>query len=223
MQKVLIVEDDPVIARELKQHLSAWGYDAETVGDFTRVMEEFAEFSPQLVLLDISLPFYNGFHWCTELRKLSPVPIMFISSASDNMNIVMAMNMGGDDFVSKPFDMTVLTAKIQALMRRSYALTENSSVIERGDVSLNVSELSIRCGKQKVELSKNESRILEMLMTNGGKCMEREDIMAYLWENDSFVDDNTLTVNITRIRKKLDSIGAENYIVTKKGLGYMVK
>ena len=223
MEKLFIVEDDVVISREVAAYLRSWGFEAKSAVNFRGIMEEFSAFQPDLVLLDISLPFFNGFHWCSEIRKISPVPIVFISSASDNMNIVMAMNMGGDDFIAKPFDLAVLTAKIQAVLRRSGTIKDMGTVVNRGGVRLDISKLTAECNNQRAELTKNECRILEVLMKSGGKCVSREDIMCCLWQDDSFVDDNTLTVNVTRIRKKLESIGVLNYIVTKKGAGYMIK
>lgn len=221
-EKILIVEDDSVISGAIVNHLNSWGYSALCAADFKNVLNTFESFGPQLVLLDISLPFYNGFHWCREIRKISTVPIVFLSSASDNMNIVMAMNMGADDFISKPFDLAVLTAKIQAILRRAGISQDKGVIVKNGEVLLNISELTVSRGNEKAELTKNESRIMEVLMTNAGRCAQRDDIISYLWENDSFVDDNTLTVNITRIRKKLEGIGLCDYIVTKKGLGYMI-
>ena len=173
--------------------------------------------------MDISLPFFNGYHWCTEIRKISKVPIIFISSASDNMNIVMAMNMGADDFIAKPFDINVLVAKIQALIRRTYTFSGNTNLIQHGGVIRNVSDASITYEGKKVDLTKNEYKMLQVLMENTGKVVSRDTIMTMLWETDSFIDDNTLTVNMTRLRKKLEDAGVNDFITTKKGLGYMVK
>ena len=190
--------------------------------DFKRVQEEYTAFDPQLVIMDIILPFYNGFHWCTQIRQISSVPILFLSSASDNMNIVMAMNMGGDDFVEKPFDRNVLTAKIQALLRRAYSFTGQLNVLEYRDVILNLNDAAVTFHGERMELTKNDFKILQILMENAGKIVKRDRIMERLWESDEFIDDNTLTVNMTRLRKKLESIGICDFIATKKGIGYML-
>ena len=222
MYKILIVEDDETIAGGLKNHLEKWNYQAECMTDFKDVMGKFVDFEPQLVLLDIVLPFFNGFHWCQEIRKISKVPIIFLSSANDNMNIVMAMNMGGDDFIAKPFDLQVLTAKLQAVLRRSYGSELASHSIECGEVVLNLNDTSAAVRGEKIDLTKNEFLILKTLMEKQGKVVSREEIMERLWGNDEFVDDNTLTVNITRIRKKLEAAGVNDFITTKRGLGYLV-
>lgn len=222
MYRILIVEDDSSIAASVKDNLELWGYEAECVRNFRCVSEEFAAFAPHLVLMDITLPFFNGFHWCSELRRVSKVPIIFISSASDNMNIVMAMNMGGDDFVAKPFDMNVLTAKIQALLRRTYDFGGVVPVLEHMGAMLNTADGSFSYNGENIPLTKNEHRILLTLMRNKGKVVSREKLMQELWESDSFVDDNTLTVNINRLRKKLSAAGLEDYIVTKFGQGYII-
>lgn len=223
MYKVLIVEDDLIIARQIKKQIDSWGYDSKIISDFRNVLSEFAEYAPSLVLLDISLPFYNGFHWCTEIRKLSKVPIIFISSASDNMNIVMAMNMGGDDFICKPFDLQVLTAKVQAVLRRAYDFGSGSDLLEHAGVILNLSDATLSVEGAKIPLTKNETKILQTLFENGGKVVSRDTLMERLWETDSFVDENTLTVNMTRLRKKLAEYHLYDFILTKKGLGYMVE
>ena len=220
MYKILIVEDDETIAGGLKNHLEKWNYQAECMTDFKDVMGKFVEFEPQLVLLDIVLPFFNGFHWCQEIRKISKVPIIFLSSANDNMNIVMAMNMGGDEFIEKPFDLNVLTAKVQALLRRAYSFQGNVNVLEREGMLLNLNDASLSYKGEKISLTKNEFRILQMLMENAGKIVARDDIIARLWESDEFIDDNTLTVNVARLRKKLENAGMEGRIKTKKGIGY---
>lgn len=223
MYRILIVEDDRTIAEVLRGHLEKWNYEARTVSDFQCVLEEFKTFEPQLVLLDIILPFFNGFYWCTEIRRISNVPIVFLSSASDNMNIVMAMNMGGDDFIEKPFDLNVVTAKVQALLRRTYAFQGQISVIEHKGVMLNLSDATVVYQEQKLELTKNEYKILKLLMESAGKIVARDEIMMALWESDSYIDDNTLTVNVTRLRKKLEEIGLKDFIITKKGIGYLIE
>ena len=223
MYKILIVEDDRVIADKMKEHLEKWDYEVACVQDFNRVQEEYTAFDPQLVIMDIILPFYNGFHWCTQIRQISSVPILFLSSANDNMNIVMAMNMGGDDFVEKPFDLNVLTAKIQALLRRAYSCTGQLNVLEYRDVILNLNDAAVTFHGERMELTKNDFKILQILMENAGKIVKRDRIMERLWESDEFIDDNTLTVNMTRLRKKLESIGICDFIATKKGIGYVIE
>lgn len=220
--KILIIEDDKIIAGEIKKQLEIWNYEVQAVNDFKRVIETFDEYMPQLVLLDISLPFYNGYYWCTQIRKKSKVPIIFISSSSENMNIVMAVNMGGDDFVPKPFDMEVLIAKITAILRRTYDFSSGNGMIEVNGVQLDTADCSLIYNKEKSELTKNEYRILQVLMENKNHVISRDILMTKLWESDSYVDDNTLTVNITRLRKHLEDIGLGDFIKTKKGLGYII-
>ncbi len=223
MYRILIVEDDVAIASLLERHLTAWGLAARCVEDFRRVIEEFTAFDPQLVLLDVSLPFYDGYHWCREIRKVSRVPVVFVSSAADNMNIVMAMNMGGDDFITKPFDLSVLMAKIQAVLRRTYDFGALSPILEHRGAVLNTADASLTVQGARVELTKNDYRILQTLLERKGSVVSRDTLMEKLWETDSFVDENTLTVNIARLRKKLDAVGLEGFITTKKGLGYLVE
>lgn len=222
MYRVLIVEDDKGIAETIKEQTEMWDLQAKCVQDFRNVTAEFADFDPHLVLLDISLPFFNGYHWCNEIRKVSKVPIIFISSASDSMNIVMAMNMGGDDFIAKPFDQGVLMAKIQAMLRRSYDFGTAVPVLEHRGAMLNTGDNTLTYQDTKLELSKNEYRILFTLMESKGKVISREKLMERLWETDSFVDENTLTVNINRLRKKLDGLGLHDFITTKFGVGYII-
>lgn len=223
MYKIMIVEDDPVIAKEVCRGLSKWGYDAKAAEDFSDVLSIFAEYDPHLVLMDISLPCYNGYHWCQEIRKLSKVPIMFLSSACEKMNIIMAVNMGGDDFISKPFDMEMLSAKVQALLRRAYSFQVNSAIAEHRGAILNLADGTLFYSGQKIELTRNEFRMLQLFFENKGKIVSREMLMKRLWESDCFIDDNTLTVNIARLRKKLDDGGLLNFISTKKGVGYILE
>lgn len=223
MYKILIVEDDETIAGGLKNHLEKWNSQAECMTDFKDVMGKFVEFEPQLVLLDIVLPFFNGFHWCQEIRKISKVPIIFLSSANDNMNIVMAMNMGGDEFIEKPFDLNVVTAKVQAVLRRTYEFRGTADVMEWNGAILNLADATVLYQDQKLELSKNEFKILQILLENTGKIVSRESIMTRLWDSNEFIDDNTLTVNVARLRKKMEQIGLGGKIITKKGIGYMVE
>lgn len=222
MHRIMIVEDDGVIAEQMHRHLTQWGYQVHVTENFRDILPEFTKFNPHLILLDISLPYFNGYHWCLEFRKRSNLPIIFVSSASDNMNIVMAVNMGGDDFIAKPFDSNVLTAKIQAMLRRSYDFQSEISLLERGDVMLDLSAAALLYQDKNIPLTKNEFQITRLLMENAGHVVARDDIMASLWEDENFIDDNTLTVNITRLRKKLEENGLFDFIVTKKGMGYIV-
>lgn len=223
MYKILIVEDDETIAGGLKTHLEKWNYQTECMTDFKDVMGKFLEFEPQLVLLDIVLPFFYGFHWCQEIRKISKVPIIFLSSVNDNMNIVMAMNMGGDEFIEKPFDLNVVTAKVQAVLRRTYEFRGTADIMEWNGAILNLADATVLYQDQKQELTKNEFKILQMLLENTGKIVSRESIMTRLWDSNEFIDDNTLTVNVARLRKKMEQIGLGGKIITKKGIGYMVE
>ncbi len=222
MYRIFLVEDDAVIANAVAAHIRSWGYEAVVTEDFEHVMTEFAACSPHLVLLDISLPFFNGFHWCSRIREVSRVPVVFLSSASDNMNIVMAMNMGGDDFIAKPFDLNVLTAKVQAILRRTYEFGGQTELLEHRGAILNLSDGTLVFEGKHIELTKNEYRILRTLMEQKGKVVSRDTIMDRLWETDSFIDDNTLTVNVARLRKKLEQAGLEDFISTKKGVGYLI-
>ena len=220
--KIFIVEDDEGIANGIATLSANWNYQTHTVKDFTGIMEEFTAFAPHIVLIDIKLPFYDGYHWCAQIRKVSKVPIIFLSSASDNINIVMAMNMGADDFIAKPFDFNVLMAKIKALLRRSYDFGTSLSVIGHRGTILNTDDATFSYGEKNIPLTKNEYRILLTLLENKGKVISRERLMQALWKTDMFVDDNTLTVNINRLRKKLKDAGLEDFITTKHGFGYMI-
>ncbi len=222
MYKVFLAEDDDGIANAIIKRLSEWEFEVRRADNYRDVMGEFKEFEPHIVMLDISLPFYNGFHWCSEIRQISKCPVVFISSASDNLNIVTAMNMGGDDFIAKPFDLSVLVAKIQAILRRSYDFAENIGVITHKGAVLNTADATLKFNGEKIDLTKNEYRIMETLLENKGKVVSRERLMNRLWETDSFVDENTLSVNIARLRKKLEQAGLHDFITTKIGMGYIV-
>lgn len=222
MYRIFLVEDDDGIANAIIRKLSEWDFEVRRQENYRDILSEFREFAPHIVLLDISLPFYNGFYRCTEMRKESSCPVMFISSASDNLNIITAMNMGGDDFIAKPFDLSVLIAKIQALLRRSYDFARNVGVIEHKGAVLNTSDATLSYNGEKIELTKNEYRIMETLLENKGKVVSRDKLMNKLWETDSFVDENALSVNVARLRKKLEQAGLSDYIVTKVGRGYIV-
>lgn len=223
MYRLLIAEDDRGIAEAMKTQAEMWDLQVSIVENFHNVMAEFAGFDPHIVLMDISLPFFNGYYWCREIRKVSKVPIIFISSASDNMNMVMAMNMGADDFIAKPFDQSVLMAKLQAMLRRTYDFAAAVPVLAHRGALLNTGDGTLSYGGEKIPLSKNEFRILLSLMENKGKVVSREKLMEQLWKTDSFVDENTLSVNVNRLRKRLDAAGLENFIVTKFGVGYLIE
>lgn len=223
MYRLLIVEDDKGIAEAIKEQAEMWDLETHCIQNFRNVMTEFAEYNPHIVLLDISLPFFNGYHWCSEIRKVSRVPILFISSAADNMNMIMAMNMGGDDFIAKPFDQSVLMAKLQAMLRRTYDFADTVPVLEHRGALLNTGDSTLSYGEKKLSLSKNEFRILLTLMKNKGKVVSREKLMEQLWKTDDFIDENTLSVNVNRLRKRLDAAGLENFITTKFGVGYLIE
>ena len=223
MYKILMVEDDSALAAVMKKQITAWNYDVHCIRDFKNILPEFQAYQPHLVLLDIMLPFFNGYHWCTEIRKQSRVPIVFLSSASDNMNIVMAMNMGADDFIAKPFDLDVLTAKVQALLRRTYDFAPAEPVLSHRGAVLQPGDQSLLVNGEKLPLSKNEYRILRTLLKEKGKIVSREKLMEALWQTDSFVDENTLSVNMARLRKKLDGAGLAGFIATRVGAGYLVE
>ena len=223
MYKILIVEDDPVIASTLARQLSRWNYEASYIQKFDRVMQEFEQVHPDLVLMDISLPFFSGYYWCAEIRKISPVPIIFLSSAADEMNQVMALSMGGDDFIAKPFGMELAIAKIGAVLRRAYDLPAASSQLHAGNAVLDLQEAALVSGGEKISLSKNEFLILRILFEHKNSPVSREELIRALWNDESFIDDNTLTVNIARIRKKLEEIGLRDFIQTRKGLGYLIE
>ncbi len=222
MYRILIVEDDQGIAQAIKAQAEKWELEAKYVQDFRSIMADFKDYAPHLVLLDISLPFFNGYHWCGEIRKTSKVPIIFISSASDNMNIVMAMNMGADDFIAKPFDQSVLMAKIQAMLRRTYDFASSVPILEHRGALLNTGDNTLTYQNQQISLTKNEYRILLSLLENKGKVVSREKLMERLWETDHFIDENTLTVNVNRLRKKLDAAGLHEFITTRFGVGYII-
>ena len=223
MYRLFVIEDDEGIASAICEQAAMWDMETRTVRNFRNVAAEVADFSPHIILLDIKLPCFNGFHWCAEIRKFSRVPIIFISSESDNMNAIMAMNMGGDDFIAKPFDQNVLMAKIQALLRRTYDFAASVPVLEHRGVILDMGENSVLYEGKRIELTKNEYRILLTLMQNKGCVTSREKLMEALWQTDCFVDENTLSVNVGRLRKKLESEGLADFITTKFGEGYLIK
>ena len=222
MYKIMIVEDDEIISNSIAGYLEKWQYSTYEVQNFQNVVHEFVEYSPDLVLMDINLPYFDGYYFCEEIRKISKVPIIFISSANDDMNIVMAMNIGADDFIEKPFKLVVLKAKIEALLRRVYNFNSGTNLIVYKDVIFDMSRDEIKCGEELAELTKNESKILIVLLENREKIVSREEIINALWQSDNFIDENTLSVNVNRLRAKLKSIGVDEFITTKKGKGYIV-
>ena len=222
MYKIMIVEDDIVIANQISKFLLTWDYHVEIATDLRNVMNDFSNIRPDLVFMDITLPYKNGYYWCEEIRKVSKVPIIFISSASDNMNIVMAMNAGADDYIAKPFDLQVLVAKLQALLRRTYDFANQMNFLEYEGVRLNIGNNVVIYEDKSVELTKNEGKILKILLERKGEIVERDTLMEYLWQTDCYVDDNTLSVNVNRLRKTLEEIGICDFIKTKKGIGYII-
>lgn len=224
MFKILIIEDDVKIREIILESIQKWGYEGMAAEDFSRVMESFADYKPHLVLMDINLPAFDGFYWCGKIREVSKVPVIFISSRNSNMDIIMAVNMGGDDFIQKPFSLEVLLAKVNAMLRRTYSYVDvETNVMGHQGVVLNLKDSCVLYQQKKLELTKNEFKILYILMKNSGRVVSREEIMRKLWEDESFVDDNTLTVNINRLRKDLGDMGLEEFIRTKRGQGYIIQ
>lgn len=223
MYRILIIEDDFSLSEAMKKQIESWGNEVVCVQDFQNVLTDFTQCDPHLVLVDIMLPFFNGYHWCTEIRKISQVPIVFISSASDNMNVIMAMNMGGDDFITKPIDLDVMTSKLQAILRRAYDMGTQIPVLEHRGAILNLNDTSLTYNGERIELTKNDFRILQTLLTNKGKVVSRDTLMTKLWQMDAYVEENTLTANVNRLRKKLKNAGLTDFITTKVGSGYIIE
>ena len=223
MYRILVIEDDMTMAKAIKKQLESWGNDVRLTEDFRNILSVFTEYDPHMVLMYIMLPFFNGYHWCSKIRKISNVPVVFISSASDNMNIVMAMNMGGDDFICKPVDPNVMMAKIQAVLRRTYDMAGKIPMLEHRGAILNLHDTSLSYEGKRLELTRNEFRILQTLLENKGKVVSRDTLMTRLWQMDCYVEENTLTVNVTRLRKKLEHIGLTGFIKTKVGSGYLIE
>ncbi|MDD6270054.1 MAG: response regulator transcription factor [Oscillospiraceae bacterium] len=223
MYRIMIAEDDNALAAAMKKHIESWNYEVICVRNYENILDEYNKYEPDLVLMDIMLPYYNGYHWCTEIRKTSNVPVVFISSASDNMNIIIAMDMGGDDFIAKPFEPNVLTAKIRAILRRTYEISDKAPVLEHKGASLNLNNAVLTYKNNSVELTKNEFRILITLLENKGRIVSRDTLMTKLWQDDCYVEENTLTVNVTRLRKKLEQTGLFDFIKTKVGSGYIIE
>lgn len=222
MYKIMIVEDDEIISNSIAGYLSKWHYQTYEVSNFEKVLTEFIEEKPDLVLMDINLPFYDGYYWCEEIRNISKVPVVFISSANDDMNIVMAMTIGADDFIEKPFKLVVLKAKIEALLRRVYNFNVGSQLVTYKDVIFDANKDEVKYQGKTATLTKNESKILAVLLENREQIVSREMLMTALWQSDSFIDENTLSVNVNRLRAKLKEVGVEDFIATKKGKGYIV-
>ncbi|MEF3318256.1 response regulator transcription factor [Peptoniphilus grossensis] len=219
--KIFLVEDDKVIAEEIERHLKFWNYEIKIAEDFQNIFDDFKSFHPDLVLMDVSLPFYNGYHWCKIIRKNSKVPILFISAADENLNLIMAMDLGADDYLTKPFELELLQIKIRALLRRAYEYVETRNIFYK-DISLDCDKMIISRDNKEIELTKNEFKILEILLGKPGKVVNRDEIIDKIWQTDSYIDDNTLTVNVMRLRKKLEDINIFELIKTKKGVGYYV-
>jgi two component transcriptional regulator, winged helix family len=219
----MIIEDDLTLAGLIKNSLSKWGYEVFCVEDFFNVMDDFTAINPHLLMIDINLPYFNGYHWCAMIRKVSKIPIIFISSALESMNIIMAINMGADDFISKPFELDILESKVLALLRRSYDFNLENEYLECDNVILKIDNMSVSYMGREMELSKNEFRILEVLMKNKQNVVSREEIMNKLWQSDLYIDDNTLTVNVSRLKSTLEKLGRSDFIKTKRGVGYYVK
>lgn len=222
---IFIVEDDRALSREISLTLSKWGYKTHEVDDFENINNEVLEYNPKLILMDINLPCYDGFYWCSQIRNFMKVPIIFISSRSDDMDIIMSINMGGDDYITKPFSPQLLVAKVQAILRRTYSYNNDlkSDIIKFKDITLNIVEGKVYFKNKNVELTKNELKIMNILMNNQEKIVSRDEIIEELWDTDEFISENTLTVNVNRLRKKLDSIGISDFIETKKGQGYIIR
>lgn len=223
MKKIMLIEDDLDVARELELSLRKWGFEVEIIDKFNDIVKKFIEKKPSLILMDVNLPFYDGFYWCEKIRELSKVPIIFLSSRDSNMDIIMGMNNGGDDYITKPFSVEVLISKINALLRRSYDYTTSDSLIYYNDAVLDIEKCIFRYKDNEIELTKNEIKILSLLIKNKGKVVSREKIMMSLWNDDEFISDNTLTVNITRLRSRIRELGLDDVIKTKKGIGYLIQ
>lgn len=222
MEKIIIIEDNEIIREELKNFLSKYGYEILAPATFDNVVEFILNENANLVLLDINLPIFDGYYICREVRKQSDVPIIIVTSRDSDMDELMSMNLGADDFVTKPYNTQILLARIAALLKRSGSSTTTSSILTYKDFQLNLSNATILHDGKEIELTKNEVKILSYLINHKGEIVSRELLMEYLWSTDYFVDDSTLTVNITRLRKKLEEIGIENVIETRRGLGYIM-
>ncbi|GAA0070408.1 response regulator transcription factor [Clostridium sardiniense] len=222
MFNITIVEDSEIIREELTKLLSKYGYNIKAPTDFENIIEEIVKSKPDLIMLDINLPYFDGYHICREIRKKSSVPIIIVTSRDSDMDELMSMNIGADDFVIKPYNTQILLARIEALLRRTYGNKESTSKLTYKNFELDLSKGVVICDGKSLEITKNEMRILSYLIERKGEIVSREDLMEYLWNSDYYVDDNTLSVNVTRIRKKLQELGIENAIETRRGLGYIM-
>ena len=223
MRKILLIEDDIDLSNKLSLSLNKWGFDVELIEDFNDIVNEFTKKECNLIIMDVNLPYYDGFYWCEKIRQISKVPIIFLSSRDSNMDLIMGINNGGDDYITKPFSIEVLITKINALLRRSYEYTFSDSIMYYKDTILDIEKCTFKYEGNSIELTKNEIKILSILIKNKGKVVSRDKIMMSLWNDDEFVSDNTLTVNITRLRGRLkDELGLVDFIKTKKGIGYMI-
>lgn len=223
MKKIIIIEDSEVIREELRSFLSKYGYDVVLAMDFENILEEVKELNGDLILLDVNLPVFDGYYICREIRKESDIPIIIVTSRDSEVDELMSMNLGADDFVIKPYNTQILLARIESILRRASRVVESSDLLEHNGMTLNLSNGTVNYGGESLEITKNELKILSYLMKNKGNIVSREDLMTYLWNSDFFVDDNTLSVNITRLRKKLESIGVKDAIETRRGLGYIMQ
>lgn len=222
MYKIVIVEDSESIREELKTYLERYGYEVEAPDSFENIIEYIDNSNANLILLDINLPLYDGYYICREVRKKSDVPIIIVTSRDSQVDELMSMNLGADDFITKPYNTEILVARVSALLKRSYGKNSNEEVISYGDLKLNLANGSITYETKTVELTKNELKILAHLIKNRGKIVSRDALMDALWQSDLFLDDNTLSVNVTRLRKKIEEIGLDNIIETRRGLGYIM-
>ena len=223
MKEILLIEDDFDLAKQLSLSLSKWGFSVDLIDDFNNIREEFIDKKPRLVIMDVNLPYYDGFYWCEKIREISKVPIIFLSSRDSNMDLIMGINNGGDDYITKPFSIEVLITKINAILRRSYDYVSLDSIIYYKDTILDMEKCTFKYEDNIIDLTKNEMKILSVLIKNKGKVVSRDKIMMSLWNDDEFVSDNTLTVNVTRLRSRLkDELELNDFIKTKKGIGYMI-
>lgn len=222
MNKIMIIEDDETIREELKIFLGRYGYDVNSPNDFENIIEYVKKENPNLILLDINLPIFDGYYICREIRKFSDVPIIIVTSRDSDIDELMSMNLGADDFVTKPYNTQILLARIEAILKRVNKNSTVQDVLEYKDMKLNLSNGTLSYKDKNIEITKNELKILSYLIKNKGNIVSREALMNYLWDCEMFIDDNTLSVNVTRIRKKLEELGLKNVIETRRGLGYII-
>ena len=223
MKKVLIIEDDLDLALEMKRTLEHWQFDVRLTKAFNQIIETFLEYEPMIIILDINLPFFDGFYWCKKIRQISTVPIIFLSSRDSNLDLMMAIHHGGDDYLTKPISSDILVTKINAIMRRTYDYVSNSNLVYLDNLVVDFEKGTLKHNNKTLELTKNEMRILTTLIKQKGKIVTREQLMINLWNDDEFISDNTLTVNVNRLRARLKEIGIDDFIQTKKGIGYLIK